>query len=226
MDNGLYKARYCVFEDDFGPLSDITDLTGPYNWTAAGVGALVPVTADLLDQAFGVLRINDAGTADNGYVSFVTNHEWVIPATNKRILYKLRLNLTQATLCDCHIGLMDVAATDIVAGIVTGFYFRKDDGDTNWDFVIEDASVETVEAAIHTAVADTDVEFAFEWLSLGANKGQLWVYVDGKPVSGLNGKYYASGAPNALMGLGGVVRNGAASNTKMELDYHAVAIER
>lgn len=225
LSNGLYKARYCVFEDDFGPGTLVTDVL-PYNWTAAGTGAAVPATADLLDSAFGVLAINTAGTADNGYVSCTTNQEWVIPVANKRILFKCRLDLSQATQCDAYIGVMDVAATDIVGGIQSGIYFRKDDGDANWDFVVEGATVETATTVIATAVAATKVELAFEWLSISTTTGKAWVYVDGVPVDGLNGKYYASDTPNELMGLGLVMQNGDSSNTTMNLDYWGVAVER
>lgn len=227
--NGLYKASMCVWEEDFHADYDFTDLTGGINWTAAGVGALVPAAADVLDGAFGELQVNAAGTADDGYVSGLSNSEWVVAADGKRILFKCRVKMAEATQSDFHIGLMDTAATDIIGtGIQDGMYFRKDDGDANWDFVLEKATVATANTAIHTAVADTYVELAFEWLSIDASvgSGKLWVYVDGKPVDGLNGKYYATQAPVELMGFGLVAQNGSAANADVTLDYVGIAVER
>lgn len=223
--NGLNKAQYCVWEEDFLPGFDLTDLVGQFNWTANGVGATVPAVADLKDEAFGVLAINTAGTADDAYITGQTNHAWIVPTTNKRILFKTRFNMRSATQSEFWVGVHDLAST--AAGtIVDGWYFRKDDGDTNIDFVYELADTAVSHTAIHTLVADVDVELAFEWLSLGTGKGQLWVYVDGKPVSGLNGLYVASGATAAACGVGIAVKNGEGAAAIMDMDYIGVAVER
>ena len=211
MGNGLFKADYCIYEQDFIDMSvvdsTLEDLSAPWRWTASGVGADIPNRASFKDEAFGVLRIS-TGTADNSYVTGQMPTEWIVPATGKRILFKCRLNMTSATQSELMVGLMDTAATDLFGGIQDGFYFRKDDGDTEIDFVHEAGAAAVVQTAVAVVAADAEIELAFEWLSTGSGQGWLWVYVDGSPVQGLNGKEIASGAPSALMGLGVGIKAG------------------
>lgn len=229
MGNGLFKADYCIYEEDFIDTtvvdSTLDDLSAPWKWTASGVGADIPNRASFKDEAFGVMRVS-TGSADNSYVTGQMPTEWIIPAAGKRILFKTRLNMTSATQSELMIGVMDNAATDLFGGIQDGFYFRKDDGDTNIDFVHEAAATAVVQTAVAVVAADTDVTLAFEWQSTGSGSGWLWVYVDGSPVNGLNGLEVASGAPSALMGLGVGIKAGEAVQSHVDLDYLGVVLER
>ncbi len=229
MGNGLFKADYCIYEEDFIDTavvdSVLPDISAPWRWTASGVGADIPNRSSFKDEAFGVVRIS-TGSADNSYVTGQMPTEWILPATGKRILFKTRLNMTSATQSELMVGVMDTAATDLFGGIQDGFYFRKDDGDANIDFVHEASGTAVVQTAVAVAVANTEIELAFEWLSTGSGTGRLWVYVNGSPVTGVNGKEIASGAPSALMGLGIGIKAGEAVQSHVDLDYLGVVLER
>lgn len=229
MGNGLHKADYCIYEEDFLDMavidSTLEELSAAWRWTANGIGADIPNRASFKDEAFGVLRIS-TGSADNSYVTGQMPTEWIVPATGKRMIFKTRLNMTSATQSELMVGVMDTAATDLFGGIQDGFYFRKDDGDANIDFVYESGATAVSTTGIAVIAADTEITLAFEWLSTGSGEGMLTVYVDGSPVTGLNGIPVISGAPSSLMGLGIGIKAGEAVQSHVDLDYLGVVVER
>ena len=230
LSEGTDVALYNVWEEDFtvgfiAPVGTTSDSAGALLWTANGVGALVPVLADLKDEQHGVLAINTAGTADDAYVTWRGHNEYIIPTVGKRIIFKARFNLREVTQSDMWFGIHDNAST--VAGtIVDGFYFRKDDGDANLDFVYEAADTAVATTAILAMAADQDYTLAFEYLCTAAGAGVLSVYIDGVVVAGLDNLRITTGAPNALMTIGGAIKNGQGAAAIMDLDYMAVAVER
>lgn len=221
------KAYACIFEDDFiNP--NVTDEahgtagveSGGYAFDATADA--IPTEADIQDEALGVFRLTSGATETN-YSSMLTIAEWLLPTAGKSMVFKCRLDLDEATQSVAFIGVVDTATGDFNAGLQDGLYFRKDDGDTNWDFVVEDGTSETANTAIATAAANTMIELAFEVQYAGANSGKVWVYVNGDRVLS---RSYASGLPNSLMGLGACIEAGDGNARQLNIDYWAVAIER
>lgn len=135
-----------------------------------------------------VIAVNDG---DNGILTITTNdadddaeniqwsgddastvtETWLVES-GKPMWFKARFQLSDATQSDMVIGLC-VTDTDVVGGVVDGVYFKKDDGDTNLDFVVTKDSTPTTASAIATLADATYATVAFYFN--GIDNIELWV---------------------------------------------------
>ena len=119
----------------------------------------------------GALLITTAGTEDDG-AQMQALGEAFLPTSSNQIYFGIKLQVSAATESDFLVGLAITDATAL-GGLTEGIYFRKVDGATTCNFVVESGSTETATAAV-TVVAATD--YILEWWWDGA---ALTFYVDG-----------------------------------------------
>jgi len=127
---------------------------GAGDWTKTETGSGTQVIAD---EAGGVLLLTCAA-ADNDRIQLQLVAENFLPATDKQCAFAARVKISDATQSVCAIGLATEQATTNFfhdTGDLwlydDGIMFRKDDGNTNWDFVIRKNDLETEAAGILTA---------------------------------------------------------------------------
>lgn len=126
-----------------------------YTYTAADwtvIETVSPIASEgTSDAAGGVLRITNSATDDDS-VGMQLSGETFLPTSNKNIFCEFKVKISDATQTDFLVGLVvrDISPLAHTDGIV----FRKDDGDTNWDFATTASSTSSEETGI--ATADTD----------------------------------------------------------------------
>jgi len=83
-------------------------------------------------------------------------------ASGKPLYCGVKFQVSEATQSDFLLGLA-ITTTDALGGVTDGIYFRKVDGVTTCNFVLEKASTETETAALTVAAAtDYVLEFYFD----------------------------------------------------------------
>jgi hypothetical protein len=147
----------------------------PIDWqlNITEVGAGVS-TAVLTDAAGGALLITTAGDENDGWQMQLagTAGENVLLDGSYYTYFGTKLQIDDATQSDLLVGLC-VTDTDCLGAVTDGVYFRKIDGSTDLNCVMEKGSVEDPSSVL-TVVADTD--YILEFLFDGR---QLRAYVDG-----------------------------------------------
>lgn len=130
--------------------------------TEAGAG---DATEALTDADHGVLLItNDAADNDNDFFQKVG--ESFLFASGKKLFFKARFKVSDATQSDFVMGLQ-ITDTSPLA-VSDGVYFMKDDGDANLDFHVTKNSTSTSASAVHTVVDDTYLTVAFYYNGVDA----------------------------------------------------------
>lgn len=130
-------------------------------WVVGGVGT--PVAPALVAGDGGLLSlVNSAASGDNNWVQQAVVG-WTFTA-GKRLFFKGRLNIDDATLASFVIGLQVAVAGNLILIPTDGVYIRKPAADTNAYLVSRNAGVETVSAALGplTALAQTSFYFAYD----------------------------------------------------------------
>ncbi len=163
--------------------------------------------AGLADEVGGVYLLTN-GTADNGYTNIQLKSESFIPTSNKTIFCEGRIKVSDATQSDVFFGL-SVTDNDIDAdGTTNGIYFRKDDGDTNWDFATMASSSKSEETGI--ATADTSyIKLGFK--VNGTSSIDYWVN-DSQQGS------FDTNIPATEMAPSIQIQNGEASSKTLKID--------
>jgi hypothetical protein len=169
-------------------------------------------TIAMKDEAGGILRVNCAANENDGAQAQSDGECIVIPAAGS-IAMEARINLTDdATQSDAFFGLATVD-TSIIAGAPNDvILWRKDDGDTNWDFLTDTAGSPTTTTGAHTAVADT-------WVILGFTFDGTTVY---PYVDGVRGTGITTTIPTAtemMISFGYLNGAGSAQNEGMDIDW-------
>jgi hypothetical protein len=131
---GMYglpdPTEWHTFFDDFDQWVTDTSSAAKYTITTIETGTATEV---LGDADGGVLVVTN-GTADNDSDQFQKLGESFLPTSGKKLFYKARFKVDDATQCDWLFGL---AVTDTIAlaasgdGVTDGIFFQKDDGDTS-----------------------------------------------------------------------------------------------
>lgn len=145
-------------------------------WTVTNVegGAGDSTALQIADGLGGVLQITTDANENDGLNMQVSGESFTF--SNDYPTYfgcRFKLN-SDATQCDFLVGLC-ITDTDLLGGMTEGVYFRKVDGATTLNFVLEDGSAETVTAYGTALAADTwyTVEFVYEG-------GSMRWYVNGE----------------------------------------------
>lgn len=158
----LDPTTHNVFFEDFQ-----TYVAG--DWTITSTGS--PTTA-LADAAGGVLSIATGATDDNNSFYNKKGESFQFVA-GKELWFKCRFSISDAIQSDLIFGLQITDTTPLA--VTDGVYFRKDDGDSNVDFVIIKNSTATTATAITTLSNSTMIVLEFYYNGVDSIK----VYADG-----------------------------------------------
>jgi hypothetical protein len=170
-----FGPTVCKYVDDFVRMP-VDDTTGdPTEWNLAIVEAGAGDTVTVLESgvAGGVLLITNAGNDNDGLQAQLKGEAFKL-ASGKPLYFGVKLKIDSATQSDLMVGLcIQDSGPDILGAVTDGIYFRKIDGTTTCNFVLEKNTSETATAA-WTAVttAYVTLEFYFD----GTN---VDFYVDG-----------------------------------------------
>lgn len=212
---------HCYFNDfDHFAVGDWTITT-----TEAGASS---ATEALTDADGGVLLItNDA--ADNDCDWFQKVGESFLPASGKKLFFKARFKVSDATQSDWIMGLQITDTTPLAAGgdgVTDGIFFQKDDGDTDIDFYVQKDSTTgqlTTTACTAAAAADTYMVLAFYFD--GVRYVELWKD-DAKVATVDLTTTLATYLPDTELTISFGIQNGEAVAKTMSIDYILVAQER
>lgn len=224
--NGLSNVSPESFWSSFGAMSPTKyhQYFNDFDTYAAGDWSITTVetgsaTEAVTDFDGGALLVTN-GTADNDRDVFFLAGESFKFVSGKKLWFSARWQLGDATESDAFIGLCIKTATDPVGTAPTdGVFFRKDDGDTNLDFVVTKNSTATTSAAIDTLANATAVETAFYYN--GVDNIAVWVddvLVDNVAVTNL--------PDDEILAVFFAIQNGAAAAKTMTVDNIFVAKER
>jgi len=136
----------------------------------------------------------------------------------KGLYFKTRFKVSDATQSDFAVGLV-ITDTTIIDGVTDGIFFRKADGSTSMELVIEKDSTETT-VSCGTAADDTFMTLAFYY---DPKDRKFHVYKDNVEVgTGVN-----TNAPDdEELAVSFAIQNGEAVAKVMTLDYLSAGKER
>lgn len=209
---------HSVFDDfDFyqGPATAGTSNGWVLTEVAAGAGNTNSVATISVDG--GALRLTTDNAASDSE-ALQAQRETFLFASGKKLWFKARFRISQATTSRFIIGLQDADTTPF--DVTHGVYFKKD-ADTNIDFVVENGNTATDTDTGADVVADTWTTLAF--------------YYDGKSTVeyAVNGATTGSAVTTNLptdtgdeLTLSLYVETTAAASITMDVDYVYVAKER
>lgn len=128
------------------------------DWTITTTEAGASSASEAVSSADGgVLTItNDAADNDADFLQWATEN-WKF-VTGKRLWFKARIKISDATESDFVIGLQITDTTPL--SVSDGVYFMKDDGDANLDCYVTKNGTSSSSAAASTLTSDT-------WATLG-----------------------------------------------------------
>ena len=211
-----------TFFDDF---NTFTAAQWTITTTEAGASS---ATEALTDAAYGCLLVTN-DSADNDADFFQKVGESFLPAAGKRLFFKMRFKVSDATECDWIAGLYVTDTAPLAAdgdGVTDGIFFQKDDGDTDIDFYVQkDATTgQLTSTAVTTAAADdTFMELAFAF----DGKRYVSIFKDGAIVGQADlTTTLATYLPDTELTIGFGLVNGAAAAKSMTIDYIFAAQER
>lgn len=218
----LDPTKYHTYFNDF---DTFTAADWTITTTEAGAG---DATEALTDADGGVLLItNDA--ADNDCDWFQKVGESFLPASGKKLWFKAKFKVSDATQSDWIMGLQVTDTTPLAAGgdgVTDGIFFQKDDGDTNIDFYVQkDATTgQLTSTAVTTAAADDTfmtVGFYFDGKRyVKVFKDDVHVYTADLTTT------LSTYLPNTELTISFGIQNGEAAPKTMSIDYIFVAQER
>jgi len=184
------------------------------DWTVTEVGL---ATQALTDGDGGQLLITNAA-ADNDSSSSQLVGESFTLESGKKLWFTTRIKVSDATQSDILIGLHVLDTTPIASAPSDGVYFRKDDGDTNWDFTVR-ASSASVSESTGVATATTDfmrLDFYFD------GKTSIKYFIDEVH----KGTAAVTGFPTTEMSVSFSVQNGEAVAKTLTIDWIGAIKER
>lgn len=149
----------------------ITTADTPDGWTTTLVEAGAGETTVALGTAGGGALVITTDAAENdGAQLQIIGEQYDFSGTDP-VYFGTKFQVDEATQADFLVGLC-ITDTTLLGGMTDGMYFRKVDGSTNVEFVMEKGSTETSNV-VDTCAADTDAIYEFYWD--GTN---VYVYVD------------------------------------------------
>lgn len=206
-------TKWAVYFNDFTKPTDYSTDDFTVTTTEAGAG---DATEAISDAKYGILLLtNDA--ADDDLDSLQIKKETFMPVVGKRMFFKARFKVSDATESDWMIGLAKTDATPL--DVSDGMFFIKDDGDAYIDFKVIKNSSTTSVTRIADNVSDTYVVLGFYYN--GVDKVEYYV----------NETYIGEVASTDIpdddeLAVTIHIQNGAAAVKTMSIDYILVANER
>lgn len=219
-------TKWHVFFDDFDEFSAVLeDATTAARWTATDTNTTL-ATVLLVDGDGGILSVtNTAADNDAIFLQWRGNmaaaaavHETFRFATGKRMFFKTRFQISDATQSDFVIGLQITDATPL--DVTDGIFFIKADDAATVEFRVEKDNVASTVAAFTTLANATWVELAFAY----DGRSTFTVYVDGVARGSITTTANAPDDEDLAVSFG--LQNGAAAAKNALIDYIFVAKER
>jgi len=174
-------------------------------------------TEALTDADGGALLITNTAV-DDDLVGMQLAKESFVFASGKKLWFKARLTLGDATQADCVVGLHVTDTSPVASAPSDGVYFRKDDGDTNWDFMVRASSVDISETAAIGAASTNAIALAFYFDGVDT----FGYYVDGVK----KGSVTTTSFPTTELNLSFCIQNGEAVAKTLTVDYVMSCKER
>lgn len=208
-------TKFHTFFDDF-------DKYTAGDWvittTEAGTGS----ATEALSSADGgaLLLTNAAGDNDLDFLQWAGGsgsvYESFLFETGKKLFFKAKFQISDATQSDCVMGLQITDTTPLA--VTDGVYFVKADASTTINLVVIKDGTSTTTAASTMADA-TDIELAFYY----DGKSEVKVFADGSHV----GSSAVTNLPDdEELTISFGIQNGEAVAKTMTVDYIFVAKER
>lgn len=199
-----------VFFDDF-------DRYVAADWTITTTEAGASSATEALTDADGGVLLITNDSADNDADFFQKVGESFLFASGKKLAFKARFKVSDATQSDFVIGLQITDTTPL--DVTDGVFFQKDDGDANLDFHVEKNNTATSATAIATVANDTYLSVGFFY----DGKSTVTYFVDDVA----KGSLATTNLPDdEALTVSFGIQNGEASAKTMSLDYIFVAKER
>lgn len=193
------------------------------DWTVTAVGAS---TAAMTDGAFGRLLLTTAALENDG-VQLQKVGEAFLPVSGKKMWFKVKFQVSDATQSDFLFGIAVTDTTAIVAagdGVTDGIFFQKDDGAATVDLYCQKDTTtgQASVTSVATVVAATDIELGFEYDGATSIK----YFVDGVHKGTLSLSSAAGFLPDTECRVTMAFLTGAAAAITCNIDYIFAAIER
>lgn len=188
------------------------------NWVVTETDSAA--TQTLADADGGVLLLTNTA-ADNDLVALQKVGESFTFVTGKKLYFKSRFKLSDATQSDAVMGLQITDTTPLA--VTDGVYFIKPDDAATMNFIVVKNSTATTKSAILTMANDTYVTVAFYY------DGDSTIYYYGSTDTlnpTLLGTSVTTNMPTTELTVSFAVQNGAAAAKTMSIDYILVAKER
>lgn len=196
-----------VYSEDFNYYN-----SGDWTVTETQAGA----TQALADADGGVLLLTNTA-ADNDLNALQKKGECFLFETGKKLIFKTRFKVSDATQSDFVIGLQITDTTPL--DVTDGVFFQKDDGDTNLDFYVEKNNTASTATAITTISDDTYVVVGFYYDGVSA----VHYYANGSKLGSLP----TTNLPDdEVLTISFGIQNGEAVAKTMSVDYIEVLKER
>lgn len=206
-------TRLAEYWNDFMKPTDYSTNDWTVTTTEVGTGSATEAINNTVNGE--LLLTNAAG--DNDLDSLQLQKETFKFVSGRAMYFKTRLKVSDATQSDWLVGLVITDTSPLTN--TDGVYFKKDDGDTNIDFVVNKNSTASTSTAVATNADDTYVELAFHYD--GTNG--IDIYVNDVSVGGLP----TTNMPDDEdLTVTLHIQNGEAVAKTMTIDYIYCAMER
>lgn len=205
------------FFDDFASVNVGTTGT---DWLATNVGSTPTYVAASVDGG-AVLITNTAGASDSCFLQWQGKNAGTAIApflitAGKRVWFKARFKVSDATLSNIVMGLQSVDTTPLA--VTDGVFFLKPTGAATLNFIVEASSTLTTTTAVATLANNTWIDVG--WQYNGIDK--IIYYINNASV----GTSVITNMPTAALTASFGIQNGEAVAKNMTVDYIFVAEER
>ncbi len=208
---GLDPTKYHVFFDDFDFYNPTDGETWDIILNNSGTGALA-------DGNNGHLLFT-TGTSDGDLNQIATVKENFALVAGKKMWFKVGIvDMSHATDDDCIFGLHSDDQTPLAGAPADGVYFRKDEGDTEWDFQVMASSTSII--LVENVATATTGAITLGWTFDGTDTFEIYAS-DAKVASGTSTSF-----PTTELGVALTMQAGTGSPCTLTVDYVFAANER
>lgn len=206
--------RLFVVSHDFVAPQEL-DSTNVWTVTKTEAGSS-SASMTIEDINYGVLKITN-DNADNDNVFYQTTDEIIKFVAGKKLWFKARFAVSDATQSDLIMGLQIRDTTPL--NVTDGVFFQKDDGDAYLDFHVEKDDTSTDASAVATMSNDVYIEVGFYYNGVDA----IEYYIDGEK----KGTLSVTNLPDdEELTISFGIQNGEAASKTMYVDYILLVSER